>query len=117
MRRILMAFVNSWRGLRWTTRFEAAFREELIVLALAIPTACLLTSEPWERVALIGAVLFVMIVELLNTAVEKLSDRVTRAHDEQIGRVKDIGSAAVGLSIILALMIWTPPALRAMRLF
>ena len=112
-----MAFVNSWRGLRWTARFEAAFREELVVLAFAIPTACLVTDGPWERLALIGAVLFGMIVELLNTAIEKLCDRVTTARDEQIGRVKDIGSAAVGLSILLALMIWTPPALRALRLF
>jgi diacylglycerol kinase (ATP) len=56
--------------------------------------------------ALIGAVLAIMIVELLNTAIEKLADRVTLEHDPIIGRVKDMGSAAVGLTLLIAWAVW-----------
>ena len=59
--------------------------------------------------------IFVMIVELLNTAIEKLCDRITTKPDEQIGRVKDIASAAVGLAILLALTVWTPAVIEALR--
>jgi diacylglycerol kinase (ATP) len=55
---------------------------------------------------LIGAVVFVLVVELLNTAIEKLADRVNLAIDPQIGRVKDMGSAAVGLALLLAGAAW-----------
>jgi len=56
--------------------------------------------------ALIGTVLAIMIVELLNTAIEKLADRVTLEHDPIIGRVKDMGSAAVGLTLLIAGAVW-----------
>jgi diacylglycerol kinase (ATP) len=55
---------------------------------------------------LIGVLVFVMVVELLNTSIEKLADRVNREIDPQIGRVKDIGSAAVGLALIVAGLAW-----------
>ena len=113
MERMIKATVNTWRGLRFAAMSEAAFREELIVLALAIPAAALISPDLRGRALLIGAVLFVMIVELLNTAIEKLCDRVTTSFDVQIGNVKDMGSAAVGLSILLALAIWAPMTLEA----
>ena len=72
--------------------------------------ACrLLFSSPqhaWKRLILIGALLLVLIVELLNTAIEKLADRVSRESDGQIRRVKDMGSAAVGLALLLAGLVW-----------
>jgi diacylglycerol kinase (ATP) len=106
MDRLLRATVNTWNGLRAAARSEAAFRQELAVLALAVPLALLLASDAWKRLLLIGAVVFVMVVALLNTAIEKLADRVSRDVDPQIGRVKDMGSAAVGLALLLAGAVW-----------
>jgi diacylglycerol kinase (ATP) len=65
-----------------------------------------IATDGWKRLALIGVVLAVLIVELLNTAIEKLADRVTREQDPMIGRAKDMGSAAVGLSLLLAGAVW-----------
>ena len=106
MDRWLRATINTWQGLRAAARSEAAFREELVALALAVPLAFVVAGEAWKRVLLIGVVVFLLIVELLNTAIEKLADRVTLAIDPQIGRVKDMGSAAVGLSLLIAGSIW-----------
>ena len=107
MERWIRAAKCSWRGLAAAWRTEAAFREEVVVLVLAFPAALLLSADPWRRAALIGATLLVMIVELVNTAIEKLCDRATTEQDTQIGRVKDMGSAAVGLSILFAAALWS----------
>jgi diacylglycerol kinase (ATP) len=104
--RLLRATVNTWNGLRAATRSERAFREELIVLALAIPLAFIVSAGSIYALTLIATVLLVMVVELLNTGMEKLSDFVAPGHDERIGRIKDMGSAAVGLAIMAAGLIW-----------
>ena len=89
------------------TRSEAAFRQELALLVVGVPLAFFLTADVGKRFALIGVIVFIlMIVELLNTAIEKLSDRVTRDNDPAIKRVKDMGSAAVGLSLLAAGAVW-----------
>ncbi|HMA55751.1 MAG TPA: diacylglycerol kinase [Pseudolabrys sp.] len=106
MERIWRAAINSWNGLVAITRSEAAFRQELALLAIGIPLAFILTPAAAERFALIGVIVFALIVELLNTAIEKLSDRVTRDSDPAIKHVKDMGSAAVGLSLLAAGAIW-----------
>jgi diacylglycerol kinase (ATP) len=106
MDRWLRATINTWQGLRAAARSEAAFREELLALALAVPLAFVVAGEAWKRVLLIGVVVFLLIVELLNTAIEKLADRVNLAIDPQIGRVKDMGSAAVGLALLMAVTVW-----------
>jgi len=106
MRRLLRATINSWHGLIQAARSEAAFRQELAVFLIGVPMAFVVSAEPWKRYLLIGVLLFVLVVELLNTAVEKLSDRVSLEIDPQIGRVKDMGSAAVGLSLIIAGLAW-----------
>ena len=106
MERIWQAAINSWNGLVAVTRSEAAFRQELALLAAGVPLAFLLTGDTNKRFALIGAIVFILIVELLNTAIEKLSDRVTRDDDPAIKRVKDMGSAAVGLSLLAAGAVW-----------
>jgi diacylglycerol kinase (ATP) len=106
MDRLLRATVNTWNGLVAAARSEAAFRQELAALVLAAPLAFMITGEGWRRLALIGVVVLVLVVELLNTAVEKLADRVSRAHEAQIGELKDMGSAAVGLTLIVAGLTW-----------
>jgi diacylglycerol kinase (ATP) len=76
------------------------------VFAVAVPLAFLIAKDAWRWVALIGVLLAVMIAELLNTAVEKLSDHVTPQTHPAIGRIKDMASAAVGLSLLLAALVW-----------
>jgi len=106
MERLLRATINTWHGLLAAARSEEAFRQELVALVLAVPLAFLLAEETWKRLALVGVVVFVLVVKLLNTAIEKLADRVNLAIDPQIGRVKDMGSAAVGLALLIAGITW-----------
>jgi diacylglycerol kinase (ATP) len=100
------ATVNSWNGLIAATRSEAAFRQELVALVLGVPLAFVVAPDIWKRLALIAVILFLVIVELLNTAIEKLADHVTPARHPGIGRIKDMGSAAVGVALVLAVAIW-----------
>ena len=106
MDRWLRATVNSWNGLIAATRSEAAFRQELVALVLAVPLAFLIAPDIWKRLALVAAILLLVVVELLNTAIEKLADHVTPALHPGIGRIKDMGSAAVGVALLLAAAIW-----------
>lgn len=106
LQRILRATIHTLNGLRAVIASEAAFRQELAVLIAAIPLAFLIATDNWKRLLLVALIVFVMVVELLNTAIEKLADRVTREHDPVIGWVKDMGSAAVGLSLLLAGLFW-----------
>ena len=106
MERLVRATINTWNGLKAAARSEQAFREELVVLAIAVPLAFLVSEGTPGALTLIAVVMIVLVVELLNTAIEKLSDFVTPAQDERIGRIKDMGSAAVGLAIIAAGLIW-----------
>jgi diacylglycerol kinase (ATP) len=106
VKRLLWAAINSWHGLVAAARSEAAFRQELILLVVGAPTAFWLTPSASERLVLIGALVVLLIVELLNTAIEKLADRVTMERDDMVRRVKDMGSAAVGLTILLAVAVW-----------
>ncbi len=104
--RLLKATINSWHGLIACTQSEAAFRQVLALLAVGAPLAFFLTNDVGKRFALIGVLFFLLIVELLNTAIEKLSDRVTRDTEPAIKRIKDMGSAAVGLSLLAAGAVW-----------
>ena len=106
MLRFWRATLNTRNGLAFAIRSEQAFREELIGLALALPLAWLVGTTAMRRVELIAVVVLVLVVELLNTAIEKLADRLTTAHDPQIGRVKDMGSAAVGVTLVMAGLFW-----------
>ena len=106
VKRLWQATINSWHGLVAATRSEQAFREELVALAIGVPLAFFLTADAGRRLALIGTLVFILIVELLNTAIEKLSDRVTLDHDLVVKRVKDMGSAAILLSLLLAGAVW-----------
>jgi diacylglycerol kinase (ATP) len=104
--RFWRATINTRNGLAFAIRSEQAVREELAALALALPLAWLVGVTAMRRVELIAAVVLVLVVELLNTAIEKLADRLTTELDPQIGRVKDMGSAAVGVALLMAGLFW-----------
>jgi len=106
VKRLWRATINSWHGLLAATQSEQAFREELVALAIGVPLAFVLTADAGKRFALIGTLIFILIVELLNTAIEKLSDRITLDHDPALKRIKDMGSAAIFLSLLLAGAVW-----------
>jgi diacylglycerol kinase (ATP) len=109
------AFINSFNGLAWALRHEAAVREELIALALALPVSIFVAPNIAWWLALVGSVMMLIVVELLNTAVEKLSDHVTPEHSSAIKVVKDLGSAAVLFTLTVASAIWI--AALAVRFF
>ncbi|WP_020559951.1 diacylglycerol kinase [Thiofilum flexile] len=106
MDRLTNALRYSRQGLQAAWREEAAFREEAIVVMLSIPLAWWLGDTPLERVLLIASVLLVLIVELLNSAIEAVVDRIGTEQHELAGRAKDMGSAAVLLTIFLSILIW-----------
>lgn len=106
MYRLWRATINSWNGLRAIARSEEAFQQELFVLFLSVPLAFVVATEMWKRAALVLVIVFIMIVELLNTAIEKLGDRVSVERDPRMAFIKDLGSAAVGLSLLFAGAVW-----------
>lgn len=104
MLRFWRATINTRNGLAFAIRSEQAVRRELAVLVLALPLVWLIGATNMRRVEVI--VVLVLVVELLNTAIEKLADRLTTEHDLQIGRVKDMSSAAFGVSLSMAGLFW-----------
>src|SRR5215469_13245674 len=95
MTRLWKAFLNTLNGLRWALGHEQAIREEFAALAVGLPVSFFLAPSIAWWLALIGSLLMLIVTELLNTAVEKLSDHVTPEHSQAIKIVKDLGSAAV----------------------
>lgn len=106
LRRILNAFGFSMAGFRECFRHEEAFRQEVYVLLVLVPLGLWLGNGPVERALLVSSLLVVPIVELLNSAVEANVDRVGLERHELSRRAKDIASAAVFLSIVLAAVVW-----------
>ena len=106
LRRLLFTLVNSGKGLRFLLRKEEAFQLEALLACVLIPVATLLPVSPVERVLLIGAVFTVLIVEVLNTSIEVLTDRVSLDRHELSGLAKDLGSLAVTLSLLLWVIVW-----------
>jgi diacylglycerol kinase (ATP) len=107
LRRIVDAARYSGAGLRAAVRHEAAFRQELALGMPMILLALILAPTRWAALAMIASVLFVWIVELLNSAVEALADALSVEHHPLLGRAKDLGSAAVMLSLLLVVATWT----------
>lgn len=106
MKRFFSATVNSLRGLLDGVRTEAAVRQEAVALAIALPVGFVMAPTAVWYFAMIGAIVLVLAVEFLNTAIEKLADHVTPEQHVDIGRIKDFGSAAVFCSLCFAGLIW-----------
>lgn len=106
MKRLFSATKNSLRGLAYGIRTEPAIREEAVAFVLALPIGLFVAPTLAWYVAMIGVLLVLLAVELLNTAIEKLSDHVTPDHHPEIGMIKDFGSAAVFCALALSGLIW-----------
>lgn len=106
IRRIVNATFFSLAGLRKAFKTEAAFRQECALAAVLVPLAFWLGETSVERALLVGTCVLMLVVELLNTAVEYVVDRIGMDHHELSGGAKDIGSAAVLLSLILTAVVW-----------
>lgn len=104
--RIWRAFFYSMEGFASAVRHEHAFRQELMLCAVLLPAALWLPVGTVERVLLLASLLLVLVVELLNSAIEAVVDRVSLEHHALSKRAKDLGSAAVFLSIVFVLVAW-----------
>jgi len=104
--RIINAAKFSWLGFKATYKHEEAFRQEFILAVLLTPLAYFLAETKFEFIALIGVLFLVLIVEILNSAIESVVDRIGAEHHELSGRAKDQGSLAVLLAIIFAVFVW-----------
>lgn len=106
LRRLLAATGYSAAGLATAWRSEEAFRQEIVMAVVLVPLAFWLGQTPMERLLLIGSWLVVLIVEILNTAIEATVDRISDEHHKLSGQAKDLGSAAVFLSLVLVMLAW-----------
>lgn len=106
IRRLINAFGYSMDGFKAAYRHEDAFRQEVWLSLVLIPLAFYLEAEALHRILMVGSVLLVMIVELLNSAVEAVVDRVSIERHALAKRAKDIGSAAVLLALINLGVVW-----------
>jgi diacylglycerol kinase (ATP) len=106
LKRILNACKFSYYGYKATWEHEEAFRQEVLLFIVTTPLALWLGETVIEKLLLIGSMILVLLVELLNSAIEAVVDRVGLERHELSGRAKDIGSAAVNLSLIWAAITW-----------
>lgn len=118
LQRLVNATRYSWQGFRAGFRHEAAFREECLLALVLIPAALFLPVTALEKVLLVNAVLLVLLVEILNSAIEAVVDRIGLERHPLAGRAKDMGSGAVLIALAMALVAWGFIALPAViRLF
>ncbi len=104
--RIISATGYSRQGIRAAFKYEAAFRQELFLFVVLAPLALWLGDDGVEYALLIGSLLLILIVELLNSAIEAVVDRIGSEHHELAGRAKDIASAAVFIALLNAAFVW-----------
>jgi diacylglycerol kinase (ATP) len=106
IRRLVLAFVNSWKGFVGALRSEAAFRQEVALAVVLIPLGFWLGKTALDKALLVSSMIFVLIVELLNTGIETVVDRIGLERHELSGLAKDVGSTAVLLSFVFLILIW-----------
>jgi diacylglycerol kinase (ATP) len=106
IKRIINATGYSFKGLAASLKYEAAFRQELLLVILLTPLAFYLGQDGVEKAIMVACLFLVLIVELLNSAVESVVDRIGDEHHELSGRAKDIGSAAVFVSLVNVVVVW-----------
>lgn len=104
--RILPAAGYAWEGLKAAYRNEHAFRQEVVVVAIGTVIALMLSVSGFQKLLLIGSMLFVLIVELFNSAIEAIVDRVSLERHPLSKAAKDMGSAAVMLAVMFSTAAW-----------
>ena len=104
--RTLFAFKHSGKGFQFLLKNEAAFQQELVLAVLLVPLSFLIKQTLTELLLLLMVLALVLIVEILNTAIETVVDRIGLEHHELSGLAKDLGSAAVLLSLLFAAGVW-----------
>lgn len=106
LKRIFLASQNSARAVSWLYKNESAFKQELLLLLCALPASFFLPVSTKEQVVLILAIVFIIFTEIINTAIEAVVDRVGLEIHPLSGLAKDLGSAAVLISIVMATSVW-----------
>ena len=106
IKRIYFASLNSFRAFQWLYKNESAFKQELLLLAIAIPVTFFLDVSYKEQALLILSIVFIIFTEVINTAIEAVVDRVGLDIHPLSGLAKDLGSAAVLISILITSVIW-----------
>ncbi|UJF17880.1 diacylglycerol kinase [Vibrio sp. SS-MA-C1-2] len=106
IKRWISAFNNSLNGVKHAFKHEAAMREEMIAFIISLPVAAFIAQNVWHYLVLIFSVLFVLLVETLNTAIETTLDRISTEFNEMTGFAKDLGSFAVLIATIIAIGVW-----------
>lgn len=105
--RIVQAARFSMLGFRSAWRYESAFRQECLLAIILVPCAFLLAETYTQAALLIAATGLVLVAELLNSAVEAVVDRIGEEHHQLAGRAKDMGSAAVFVSLVIVVVTWS----------
>ena len=106
LRRIWNALFYSIDGIRAAFRHEDAFRQEALLALVLIPAAFFMPADGVGKALMIASILLVLVVELLNSAVEAVVDRISLEHHRLAKRAKDIGSAAVLVSLVNVVIVW-----------
>ena len=104
--RIINAFGYSMKGIRAAILHESAFRQEAVLFVIMLPAAIWLGRNWLDYILLIGSLFIVLIVELINSAIEAVVDRISHEYSELAGRAKDMGSAAVLISLVNVMLVW-----------
>ena len=104
--RVVLAFKNSQRAFKWLAKNEAAFKQELLLLALSLTIISIWQIGIYEKVMLLISVLFVIFAEIVNTAIEATIDRVGLEIHPLSGLAKDLGSAAVLIALLICSFVW-----------
>lgn len=106
LKRLPGALRYSWQGLVAAWQHEPAFRQELALFIVLCPLALWLDTSPVKKLLLIGSMVIVLVVELLNSALEALADAFSPDYHALVGRAKDLASAAVFVSLMLSAAVW-----------
>jgi diacylglycerol kinase (ATP) len=106
LRRLFKAFIYSWEGFKAGVKHEVAFCQEVALAVILIPLAFYFDVTALERALMISTVLFVLIVELLNSAIECVVDRISSEYHDLSKRAKDYGSVAVLFALVICALVW-----------
>jgi len=106
IKRVYLASVNSTKAFKWLLANESAFKQEMLILIVLTPLTFWLEVSRLEQLALVLSILFIIFAEVVNTAIEAIVDRIGLEFNPLSGLAKDLGSAAVLISLLIALLTW-----------